>query len=292
MELKVNEVQIPERITFNYEELKAEIARKMTEYTAIYSEDEIRKAKADKASLNKLKKALNDERIRREREYMAPFAEFKAQINEIIAIIDKPVRLIDEQVKGFEERKKSEKAAKVAALFESIENVPDWLELADIYNDKWLNASVSMKSIEEEMRGRVDRILADLEVISRMPEYSFEASEVYKATLDINRAVREGERLLDIQRRKEEMQRQEAERAHREAEEKARREAEAARLVAEAQEAEDSRQEAQKAAETAQTGSDEVPEHQWVSFRAYMNVAQAVALKDFCRAQGIRIEAI
>lgn len=96
MELRVNEVQLPEQITFNYEELKEEIAGKVSHYeTLVYTDDQIKEAKADRADLNKFKKALNDERIRREREYMQPFQDFKDKIDEIIAIIDKPIMLID-----------------------------------------------------------------------------------------------------------------------------------------------------------------------------------------------------
>ena len=88
MEIKMNEMQLPEKISFNYEELKQELAAKVSMYeTMIYTDDQIKEAKADKANLNKLKKALNDERIRLEKEYMVPFNDFKAKVNEIISII-------------------------------------------------------------------------------------------------------------------------------------------------------------------------------------------------------------
>lgn len=71
MELKMHEYQLPEKILFNYEELKRELTEKVSHYeTLVYTDDQIKEAKADKAALNKLKKALNDERIRREREYI------------------------------------------------------------------------------------------------------------------------------------------------------------------------------------------------------------------------------
>lgn len=100
MELKIEQVAIPEKIAFNYEELKQELSDKVKMYeTLVYTDDQIKSAKADRADLNRLKKALNDERIRREKEYMHPFNAFKAQINEIIGIIDKPVALIDKQIR-------------------------------------------------------------------------------------------------------------------------------------------------------------------------------------------------
>lgn len=127
MELKVNEVAVPEQITFNYEELKQELTEKVSMYeTLVYTDDQIKQAKADKANLNKLKKALNDERIRREREYMQPFNDFKQKINEIIGIIDKPVAVIDKQVKEYEEKQKSEKMEAIKEYWDNCD-VPEGL---------------------------------------------------------------------------------------------------------------------------------------------------------------------
>ena len=54
MELKVNEVSIPEQITFNYDELKRDLIDKVSTYeTLVYTDDQIKQAKADKANLNK-----------------------------------------------------------------------------------------------------------------------------------------------------------------------------------------------------------------------------------------------
>ena len=54
MELRVNEVTIPEKISFNYEELKAELTEKVAFYeTLVYTDDQVKDAKADRATLNK-----------------------------------------------------------------------------------------------------------------------------------------------------------------------------------------------------------------------------------------------
>ena len=52
MELKINEIAIPDQIVWNFEELKTELAEKAREYEiTIYSEDQIKEAKADRAAL-------------------------------------------------------------------------------------------------------------------------------------------------------------------------------------------------------------------------------------------------
>jgi len=293
MELKVNEVQLPEQITFNYEELKQEIAEKTSMYeTLVYTDEQIKEAKADKANLNRLKKALNDERIRREKEYMKPFNDFKAKVNEIIGIIDKPVLVIDKQVKEYEEKQKQDKKAAIEELFKSL-GFQHFVDLKMIFDDKWLNASVSMKEIEEAMNAEKMRIGNDIFTLSNLPEFSFEATEIYKSTLDINKALNEGHRLSEIQKRKEEY----------ETAEKART-AEQARLAAET--------EAKKQEETinvpenpsesldnppvpdasAIEGGYRIPEKQWISFEAFLSVEDALALKQFFENRNIEYQAI
>ena len=270
MELRIDEVQLPEQIKFNYDELKTELTEKVHVYeTIVYDDDQIKEAKADRASLNKLKKALNDERIRREREYMKPFNDFKTKINEIISIIDKPVAIIDAQVKDYENKKRDEKNNAIINLFECKEHRPDWLKLVMIFDESWLNASVSLKSISETMDARIEQINADIDTLAKLPTFCFEATEEYKHTLDINRAIAEGQRLTELQQRK----------AEAEARKKAMQEA-----PAEATPQADAPQIA-PAQQTASPAS-------WVSFSAFLNVEQAKALKTFFEANYIQYKRI
>lgn len=281
MELKVQEPKLPEHILFNYEELKTELTEKVEKYkTMVYTEDQIKEAKADKASLNKLKKALNDERIRREKEYMAPFNVFKKQINEIIAIIDEPVGIIDQQVKEFEEKRKRDKSIQIGSIWMSKENCPSWLKLHEISDDRWLNVSVSLKSIEEEIDEKLEKINNDLAIIQELPEFSFEAVDEYKRTRDLNKAISEGKRLAELQKRK-----QEAEEAKAKAEEEAKAKAEA---EAEAEKAQPEPTPETKPEEPQHELHQPDPEPeaqqkegQWVAFQALLTVENAHKLKAF-----------
>lgn len=286
MELKINEVTIPEAIHFNYEELKQELTEKVSVYeTMVYTDDQIKLAKSDKANLNKLKKALNDERIRREKEYMKPFNEFKAQINEIIAIIDKPVGVIDKQVKAYDEKKRQDKMEAIKKLYDESEH-PEWLELEQIFNERWLLAGTSMRQIQDSMEGWFNEIRTNLAIIAELPEFSFEATEVYKSTLDVTKAVNEGKRLLEIQKRKEEH-----ERLQKEVEERAKAEAEA----------EAKKQAEMIANETGEAAFNNAPDikaqepvevAQWISFSAKLTVAQAVELREFFERRKIEFKAV
>lgn len=292
MELQVKPIEIPERISFNYEELKQELVATLQRYEGlVYTADQMKLAKADKATLNKLKKALNDERIRREREYMKPFTEFKAQIADLIAAIDKPVALIDRQVKDYEEQKKCEKRQAIEELFDKRKgDFPKWMNLDQIFHPQWLNASYSMKSVEADLDAMCERILADLTVLSEMPSFAFEATEVYKQTLNLQTAVNEGKRLAEIQQRKEELNRQRAEAALAAAQaEKRAAEEEAQRAVEIDRQVDDLQNEYHDDMVEQPT---EIPAGQWIAFKAFLTVAQAVELKKFFERNGIEFKAI
>ncbi len=268
MELKVNEVAIPEQITFNYEELRNELTEKVSMYeTLVYTDEQIKEAKEDKANLNKLKKALNDERIALEKKYMQPFETFKAQVNDIIRIIDKPIAVIDKQVKEFEQKEKDEKLEAIKELFASVGFQP-FVNLEMIFDNKWLNKTFGMKKIEDAMKERMFQIGNDVKTLNDLPEFGFEALEIYKTTLDINRALAEGRKLADIQKKKKEQQ---------EAEERRR-----AELEGEA----DAKEERRKAELEGEADAKEIPK-EWVEFRCLLSVEDAQALGQFFKSRNI-----
>lgn len=110
MELRITNPQeswLTEQILWNNEELKAAIAEKVKDYKTIaYTEDSLKDMKADRADLNKLKKAFEDERKRVKKICMEPYTKFEQQVKEITALIDEPIELIDSQIKELDERRK------------------------------------------------------------------------------------------------------------------------------------------------------------------------------------------
>lgn len=290
MELRVNEVAIPEKISFNYEELKAELTEKVAFYeTLVYTDDQVKDAKADRATLNKLKKTLNDERIRREKEYMQPFNEFKAQVNEIIGIIDKPIAVIDKQVKEFEDQKKAKKQKDIEELFAGM-GFQSFVTLEKIWDPKWLNASTSMKSIEEQMRSRMYQIGDDVLTLHNLPEFCFEATEVYKQTLDINKAIKEAQRMAEIAKAKAEAEakKKAAEEARKaEEERKAKEIKEEQTVIAPAE----PNEQAVTPSEPVQS-ADSTPERMLVRFEVLLTTEDAYALKEFFKSRNIEFKAI
>lgn len=210
IELKVGEYQLPAEISFNYSELKEELTRRCADYkTVVYTADTIKDAKADRAKLNGLKKQLNDFRLHRQREYMAPFDAFKAKIDDLIGIIDQASVNIDTQVKEYEDAEREEKTAKIQGIFNAA-GFPDTISLTDIWDKRWLNKTVKFPDIQKAIQDRKTQIDTDVNSISRMFTQPVRAAVLarYYQILDINDAIRYGDavvhqRELEEQKKKE-----------------------------------------------------------------------------------------
>ena len=289
MELKMNEYQLPEQILFNYEELKVELTEKVQHYeTLVYTDDQIKEAKADRAALNKLKKALSDERIRREKEYMKPFDDFKSKINEIISIIDKPVAVIDKQIREYEDKRQQEKLEEIKKLWFEME-VPDGLTLDKVFNDRMLNASFNMKHVKQCFIDAIDRFNRDMAVLVNLPEYSFEAQQTYISSLDLSKAMNEANRLSRLAKQKAEY---EAEQERLKAEEAKKAAQAVAPDVKEEPVSEMGKAISGIERQAYEKAVNAAPAKQWVAFQALLSTEDALALKEFFNSRNIEFRAV
>lgn len=280
MELRVSPVTFPEVIDFNFEELRTEITVRVERYTnLVYTEEQIKEAKSDLASLRKFTKALSDERIKVKKKCLKPYEDFETKIKELSAIVEKGINNIDGQVKNYDEAKKEEKRAAIVELFEMTGH-PEWLTIEQIFNQKWLNSSVKMSVVQSEIDTRLLQISNDLETLSNMPEFAFEAEEEYKLSLDLSKAISEGKRLSEIAKRKAEQERFRAE-----------MDADLAKRKAE--------QTAEKFGEATFNNAPDIteqipkqPKKYEVCFRTYLTVEQGKELKAFFESRNIEFERI
>ena len=272
MKLIVKTPTFPEAIEFNFDELKQEIEAKASYYiNLVYTADQIQEAKKDVAALRKFTKAISDERIKVKKECLKPYEDFEAKIKILDGIVNQAIQNVDGQVKAAEEKDKAEKLEKIKAEFDK-RCESTWLTFEKIFNEKWLNASVSMKTVCAEIEARLKQITNDLATLSNLPEFAFEAVEEYKQSLDINKAITEGHRLSEIQKRK----------------------AEAQRKMDESVEA--LKSSATNAAETIAEALNVAYEAQqkkhWVMFKAHLSVDDAQALNAFFKARNVVFEKI
>lgn len=246
------------RIQWNKEELEAAVRAKIAGYeNVVYTEENIKAAKNDRAELNKLIKAIEERRKQVKNIINEPYAVFEAELKEITALINEPVALIDQQVKAFEEKQKEEKKAAIKATYdENIGDLAEVLPFEKIFDSRYLNQTYKLATAQKEIVDKIDTVKTDLETIDSLDsKYKL----MYIKTLDLSKALAENKRLADLEEKLEadkrrkaeeeaERKRQEEIRKQKEAEEQAKREAEEEeRKAAEAKKAQEA------AAEVEQT---------------------------------------
>ena len=273
MELKIynpsEENGFLKAIEWNYEELKAELSQKLEDYKGlVYTEEQIKEAKADRAKLNALATAIDSKRKEIKRQCLQPYEAFEAQIKDLLALIKEPVGLIDSQIKDYEEEKKAKKLEEVKALFEKLKDAAgeelEFVDFEQIFEDKFLNASTSLKQVETVINNIFNSVKCNLKTIAELKDYTFEATEVYKETLNLNTALEKAKYMVDMAERKK---------------------------------AEEEKREQEKSEEIKEVASDpqkaEEPatdvKREWTAFEAYLSAEEAKMLASWLKLNNIKI---
>lgn len=196
MELRMTtdlDYALPAEIGFNFEELKEELAYRLEYYEGlVVTEDTIKESKDDRAKLNKLKGAIEDRRKAIKKQWNAPYVEFEGKVKELVALIDRPIAAIDGQLASFEEKRKDEKRQEIEEAYANIvsDTIKDIMPLDRIFDKKWLNSTMSMTKVEDEIIVWSKRVNADLLALDTIEEeYKAAVREVYVRTLDIESAM-------------------------------------------------------------------------------------------------------
>lgn len=231
-ELNVRINQTEGTIDFNSEELKEQLAIRMDLYkTAVVTPENRVERKKDVATLRKLKKSVEDRSKEVKAVWMKPYESFESKVKEIVKLINEPILLIDSQVKELEEAERLKKKAEIESYFaQSAGALTDWLAIDQIYDNKWENASVSMKKVKEELDAKLNEIKAAMATLSlSISDVKEEAIERYKLDLNLTGAMAY---INQYEAQRARIQAAEEERRRREEEERIQREMERARQEA------------------------------------------------------------
>lgn len=190
LELVVTEKTLGKLIT-NAQQIHDMVKESLPKYDVTnYNDDNIEQAKKDKASLNKAAKALNDKRIELEGEFNKPFLEFKAVISDTIGLIKQCSSKIDEVVKDNDNKRIEKKNKDIRTLFDSMQSP---VTLDKIFDQRWLNKTVTMHKVEEEINKKIADINTNLEYLKNLANDDESIYESLKAqflvTLDLNQTL-------------------------------------------------------------------------------------------------------
>lgn len=155
----------------NFEELKNALQQELSIYkNIVYTPDNIKVAKKDKASLNKLRKAIEDRRKDIKRIIMEPYVLVEAQTKELVALVDEPLALISSFIAQEEEQEKKIRHQQIEEYFYKIAEPLG--ELADslwnspaFFEKKWDAKSTSAKNWQDAVKDKVLNTSRDISSI-------------------------------------------------------------------------------------------------------------------------------
>lgn len=284
------------QIDWNFEELKKEITEKAEMYgSLVYTDENIKEAKVDRAKLNKFIKVLEDKRKDVKKMMLEPYTQFESQVEELVSIIGEANDNIASQVKAYTEKLREEKREKVKEIYdkamsvEGAEGIAEILTFDRVFKESFLNSSTTFKSIVNEIEDLRDRVRHDLEVINAdTGEYQFEMKQAYLKNLDMTEAISVKQQFEENARKKAEY---EAKRKAEMEERKAREEAEAQKVVQAGKQVvvEQQPEETQQEVEATKIVEATVTEERkfTVSFKVYGTQKQLRELKEFLTSNNI-----
>ena len=220
MELKVEEIKSLEPVKFNYEDIKNWLITKTKEYKdVVYTPETITLARQDRATLNKVSSAINDEKKRIKNELLKPYVDFENKCKELMSIVDDASGTIDKQIKEFELKEQEEKKEQIKIIFNScIGDLKEIVSLETIFNPRWLNKTYSNKKIQEDINHIVVKTHDDLKIIDSqiLDEGINKAVKSYYLRNITNPsvlslAIQEGMKIDENNKKMEELKKQKAE---------------------------------------------------------------------------------
>lgn len=226
--------QNPGTIEMNFDALEEQLDKKLDEYRgAVFTEDTKTIAKAEIASLRRLKKDIEDGRKTVKKKWMEPYDAFDKRMKILSTKVDEPINAINEQVQAFEEKRRQEKREEIHRMYEDCvseyEESREFIVLDKLYDPKWENASVSMKSIKKDMAEKMSAIQTAVSSIKAMrSDKELDALALYKRTLNLNDAI---QMIMTYEQNKADALRREEERRKLEEERRIQAEIERARVA-------------------------------------------------------------
>ena len=280
-------------IKWNYEEIRDEVLAQSESYaTAVYTDDLIKAAKADRAKLNKFVYALKTRRTEVRKKLLAPDEAFGKQVDEIVGIVQKAIANIDGQVKAYEEKCRAEKKEKIRAeyvrMIEDADYLREVLPFERIWVPEWANATFSTKKAVEAMAETFKVVQNGLDIIDNSDSpYAGDMKKVFLDTFDIARAMQRRNELEEEAKRRAAY---EEERRKRQ-EERDRQAAEEAKKQAMLQSQEPTPPAIKQGIEAVIDRAAPEP-RSWIAFEALLNTHQAALLGAFFKNNGIEYRPI
>lgn len=189
LSLNIKEKTLGSLVT-NAKELQECVYDRLKDYSAETYNGDAKKAKEDKALLNKVAEQFDEKRKALKKEWDEPFSEFEQIMtetsNKIKEVSGSLKRIVDEK----EAKEKAAKKAEIEDLWKSKDF--NLTSLDKIFNSKWLNKTYKIAAISSDMDLIIKNVNNDLAALDAFGEDTSTLKEFYLTTLDLQKTLTRG----------------------------------------------------------------------------------------------------
>lgn len=188
---------LPE-IQWNNEELKAEIAAKAKEYTSIaYTDGQETEMRKDRATLNKLVTAFENQRKEVKAFYQAPYQKFETQVKEVLGPVRDAIKVIDDGLAEIERQYRVDKTNKMREIYEAkVGDLRAILPFEKTIKENWYKKAIKDKNLEQGYIDLFKRTRSDMDALDALPDrFRDKAVMKYMENYSLSEALTEGKRL-------------------------------------------------------------------------------------------------
>lgn len=188
---------LPE-IQWNNKELKAEIASKAKEYASIaYTDGQETEMRKDRATLNKLVIAFENQRKEVKAFYQAPYQKFEIQVKEVLGPVMDAIKVIDDGLVEIERQYRVNKTNKMREIYEAkVGDLRTILPFEKTIRENWYKKAIKDKNLEQGYIDLFKRTRGDMDALDALPDrFRDKAVMKYMENYSLSEALTEGKRL-------------------------------------------------------------------------------------------------
>lgn len=167
---------LPCPLDFNHDEVNNEVSAMLNQCDCLVTEYNVKEKKGLRAAINKIIKALKDEKTRLRKKFLSPIDECVKKIDEVVAKCESISSVIDIGVKRIEDEARDKKLSKLRQyMMDKVRKVfANYYIISSKGWDEWLfgqkfeNATFSYDRALEEIDRYVNQVCSDMELISKL----------------------------------------------------------------------------------------------------------------------------
>lgn len=186
-------------MSWNEAEVRQNLDEMLEVYTGrVYTADQIKSAKEDRAAVNRMEKQLAAASTAAKKLYMKPLEDFQSVIKELQSKCKEVSGAIDAQVKAVEAAEKEEKRRALELVFaDNAAELAEMIPFDRLLVPQWLNKSYELAKASRELRVAIETKRAEIETIRESCGEDAEACITeYLRNLSVSQALAEHSRRI------------------------------------------------------------------------------------------------